>query len=42
MDSELLFSLENAMFNEGDSDDYAPIVEQWIADNQDYVDTLTD
>ncbi|GAA2032407.1 glycine betaine ABC transporter substrate-binding protein [Agromyces tropicus] len=41
MDSELLYSLENAMFNENDSDDYGPIVEQWIADNQEYVDSLT-
>ncbi|MDF0515442.1 glycine betaine ABC transporter substrate-binding protein [Agromyces sp. H3Y2-19a] len=42
MDSELLFSLENAMFNEADTDDYGPVVEQWIADNQDYVDGLTE
>ncbi|BDZ54831.1 glycine betaine ABC transporter substrate-binding protein [Agromyces marinus] len=41
MDSELLYSLENVMFNENDSDDYGPIVEQWIADNQEYVDSLT-
>lgn len=42
MDSELLFSLENAMFNsDADSDDYTPVVEQWIADNQEYVDSLT-
>ncbi|GAA1058023.1 glycine/betaine ABC transporter substrate-binding protein [Agromyces luteolus] len=41
MDSELLYSLENAMFNENDSDDYGPVVEQWIADNQEYVDSLT-
>ncbi|RXZ49893.1 glycine betaine ABC transporter substrate-binding protein [Agromyces binzhouensis] len=41
MDSELLYSLENAMFNENDTDDYGPIVEQWIADNQEYVDSLT-
>ncbi|MFZ4894150.1 glycine betaine ABC transporter substrate-binding protein [Plantibacter sp. Mn2098] len=40
-DSDKLFSLENAMFNEGDSKDYGPIVEQWIADNQEYVDSLT-
>lgn len=43
MDSELLFSLENAMFNsDADTDDYAPVVEQWIADNQEYVDSLTE
>lgn len=41
MDTELLASLENAMFNENDTDDYGPIVEQWIADNQEYVDSLT-
>lgn len=41
MDSELLYSLENAMFNENDTDDYGPVVEQWIADNQEYVDSLT-
>ncbi|MGR0318618.1 glycine betaine ABC transporter substrate-binding protein [Agromyces sp. ZXT2-3] len=41
MDTELLSSLENAMFNENDTDDYGPIVEQWIADNQEYVDSLT-
>lgn len=41
MDSELLFSLENAMFNEYDGSDYGPIVADWIAANQDYVDTLT-
>lgn len=41
MDSELLFSLENAMFNEYDGDDYQPIVKDWIKDNQDYVDSLT-
>jgi glycine betaine/proline transport system substrate-binding protein len=41
MDSELLYSLENAMFNENDTDDYGPVVEQWIADNQEYVDALT-
>lgn len=42
MDSELLFSLENAMFNESGTDDYGPVVEQWIADNRGYVDGLTD
>ncbi|GAA1520057.1 glycine betaine/proline transport system substrate-binding protein [Agromyces terreus] len=41
MDTEKLSSLENAMFNENDTDDYGPIVEQWIADNQEYVDSLT-
>ncbi|GLI27319.1 glycine/betaine ABC transporter substrate-binding protein [Agromyces rhizosphaerae] len=41
MDSELLYSLENAMFNENDTDDYQPIVAEWIADNQEWVDSLT-
>ena len=41
MPSDLLYSLEDAMFNEYDGDDYGPIVEQWIADNQEYVDGLT-
>ena len=29
------------MFNEYDGDDYGPVVEEWIADNQDWVDSLT-
>lgn len=41
MSSDLLYSLENVMFNEYDGDDYAPIVEQWISENQEYVDGLT-
>jgi glycine betaine/proline transport system substrate-binding protein len=41
MESELLYSLENAMFNAADSDDYGPIVEQWISENQEWVDSLT-
>ncbi|WP_371031048.1 glycine betaine ABC transporter substrate-binding protein [Pseudoclavibacter sp. JSM 162008] len=41
MDSEQLYSLENLMFNENDTDDYAPMVEQWISENQEYVDSLT-
>jgi len=43
MDSETLHSLENLMFNENaDADDYQPIVEEWVADNQEYVDGLTE
>ena len=43
MDSETLHSLENVMFNENaDADDYQPIVEEWVADNQEYVDGLTE
>lgn len=42
MDSDLLFSLENAMFNsDSDSSEYEAIVDEWIAANQDYVDGLT-
>lgn len=42
MDSDLLYSLENDLFNENpDTDDYRPIVEDWVADNQEYVDGLT-
>jgi len=41
MPSDLLYSLEDAMFNQYDGEDYAPIIEQWIADNQDFVDGLT-
>jgi glycine betaine/proline transport system substrate-binding protein len=41
MPSDLLYSLEDAMFNEYDGDDYGPIVQQWISDNQEWVDSLT-
>lgn len=41
MDSELLYSLENAMFNQAETDDYGPAVEQWISENREYVDSLT-
>ena len=41
MDSKTLYSLENAMFNEADTDDYGPVVEKWIGENQEYVDGLT-
>jgi len=41
MDSELLYSLENVMYNEYDGTDFEPIVADWIAANQDYVDSLT-
>ncbi|GAA1347837.1 glycine betaine ABC transporter substrate-binding protein [Arthrobacter roseus] len=42
MDSEKLFSLENAMFNDDkDKSDYDDVVEKWISENQDYVDGLT-
>ncbi|NYF10274.1 glycine betaine/proline transport system substrate-binding protein [Leifsonia sp. AK011] len=41
MDLEQLYSLENVLFVENDTDDLGPLVEQWIADNQEYVDSLT-
>lgn len=41
MDSETLYSLENAMFNEYDGNDYGPVVKDWISQNQDYVNGLT-
>lgn len=41
MDSETLMSLVEAMFIDYEGDDYAPIVEKWISENQDYVDGLT-
>lgn len=41
MPSDLLYSLEDAMFNQYDGDDYGPIIEKWISENQDYVDSLT-
>ncbi|MCR2826622.1 glycine betaine ABC transporter substrate-binding protein [Microbacterium sp. zg.Y909] len=41
MDSETLYSLENAMFNENDSDDYEAVVAEWIAANEEWVATLT-
>lgn len=42
MDSELLYSLENSMFNEYDGEDYGPVVKEWMEENQDFVDGLTD
>ncbi|WP_166979908.1 glycine betaine ABC transporter substrate-binding protein [Paramicrobacterium fandaimingii] len=42
MDSDLLFSLENVMYNTDEEiKDFTPVVEDWIAENQDYVDGLT-
>jgi len=42
MNSETLYSLENAMFNvEEKPKDYQPIVKKWIAENQEWVDSLT-
>lgn len=41
MDNETLYSLEDAMFGQYDGDDYGPVVAEWIAANQDWVDGLT-
>ncbi|MGF3057366.1 glycine betaine ABC transporter substrate-binding protein [Microbacterium sp. YY-01] len=44
MSSDVLFSLENAMYNSGEEDvsDYTDIVRAWMDENQDYVATLTE
>ena len=41
MDNETLYSLEDAMFGEYDGDDYGPVVQDWIAENQEWADSLT-
>ena len=41
MDDDQLFSLENAMFNDTDTQDFDPIVDKWISENQEWVDSLT-
>ncbi|MFB2586541.1 glycine betaine ABC transporter substrate-binding protein [Herbiconiux liukaitaii] len=42
LDSEKLYSLENAMFNsDASAGDYDRIVAEWAAENQEYVDSLT-
>ncbi|MEO8220631.1 MAG: glycine betaine ABC transporter substrate-binding protein [Specibacter sp.] len=41
MDSKTLASLENAMFGGEKTTDYTPIIQKWISENQDYVDSLT-
>ncbi|MCU1406390.1 MAG: glycine betaine transporter substrate-binding protein [Glaciihabitans sp.] len=43
MDAEILGTLQNVMYNsDADSSEYDAIVQQWIADNQEWVDGLTD
>lgn len=43
MGSELLYSLENVLYNSGaDASDYESIVAKWMTENQDYVDGLTE
>ncbi|MFF1572385.1 ABC transporter permease/substrate binding protein [Leifsonia sp. NPDC058292] len=41
MDSDLLYSLENDMFNGAKSSDYDKIVTKWMSDHEDYVGSLT-
>ena len=41
MDLDKLYSLENLLFVENDTDDYGPLVKQWIEDNREWVDGLT-
>lgn len=41
MDSKTLASLENAMFGGEKTTDYTAIIEKWIGENQEYVDSLT-
>jgi glycine betaine/proline transport system substrate-binding protein len=41
MSLDQLYSLENLLFVENDTDDYAPLVKQWMDDNREYVDGLT-
>jgi glycine betaine/proline transport system substrate-binding protein len=41
MDLEKLQSLEAAMFVEYEGQEYGPVVEKWIEENQEYVDSLT-
>jgi glycine betaine/proline transport system substrate-binding protein len=41
MDLDQLQSLEDAMFVKYEGHDYGPVVKKWIAEKQDYVDSLT-
>ncbi|ACV09257.1 glycine betaine ABC transporter substrate-binding protein [Jonesia denitrificans] len=41
MDPELLYDLEDLLFNENDTDDYEPLVRQWMEENQEFVDSMT-
>jgi glycine betaine/proline transport system substrate-binding protein len=42
LDSELLYSLENVMYNVDDVPrDFTDVVTQWMSENQEYVDSLT-
>jgi len=41
MDSDTLYSLENTLFNDPATDDLESLTADWIAENQDWVDSLT-
>lgn len=41
MDLDKLYDLENLLFVENDTDDYQPLVKQWMEDNKDYVEGMT-
>lgn len=41
MSLELLYDLEGLLFVDNDTDDYGPLVADWISENRDYVDSLT-
>lgn len=41
MSPDLLYDLEDKMFNENDTDDYEPIVREWIEDNQEFYESMT-
>ncbi|WP_026818322.1 glycine betaine ABC transporter substrate-binding protein [Arthrobacter castelli] len=41
MKNDLLYSLENVMFNKNETDKYDPIIDKWVSENQEYVDSLT-
>ena len=43
MDSDTLYSLEDALVNSGaDQSEYQGIVKKWASENEDYVETLTE
>jgi len=41
MDLDKLYSLEKVLFVDNDTDEYGPLVEQWMDDNREWVDGLT-
>ncbi|WP_435300383.1 glycine betaine ABC transporter substrate-binding protein [Timonella sp. A28] len=41
MSPELLYDLEDVLFNKNDTDDYEPLVRQWMKDNAEFVESMT-